>query len=612
MNPTPPQPEPSDPAAALLQREVCEDAVESLRDALPPPRGDTPEAWARRNRVALAKVLSMVPANPVEADLAASHVIAMAWAREYTRRAGLQPDDLGLTRQLDAQAASRGREARGFIARLESLQAARRKREATGAGQESTEWTVQVVHALMTEAMERLPPIVPPAPPATAAGARRPRRRQAGPAAGLRRVVRRREAAGPHQVGSRPICDPQHHARAGDPQVGRAAARLRLRAPAARGAARHHQSRRPGDALRRHLCALGAAGALKPVPSLRRTASNARHHRDVAPPKGKSSQRQYPHPTNTQPPSTLGAQHPWRPAPQRPNTQLRSTLGATAATFHNAAMNDAELPGSPSAALEDTLAAWDEQLAGLERQAAADAARRQAPAQGGAGGRRGGRSPAPSPNSTTTRRSFRRPWASPPPPRPSTCAAAFASGAFLAELARAAAAAGVTLVQRDGRISAYPLVLRLEPRTQAVRIGRKLERRIRPSFLARHLRALQQRPNRFNARARSRPPVPRLRRCWPPRARRTGSPTAPAKARSSRSPTCTTLLTLLPAAAADYPLEEFLLDLLRLDRQPDARTGRGHRFELGGSTGTKGAKRLTAFDETGAQHDYYAIRFVAE
>jgi hypothetical protein len=72
------------------------------------------------------------------------------------------------------------------------------------------------------------------------------------------------------------------------------------------------------------------------------------------------------------------------------------------------------------------------------------------------------------------------------------------------------------------------------------------------------------------------------------------------------------LLTLLPAAAADYPLEEFLLDLLRLDRQPDARTGRGHRFELGGSTGTKGAKRLSAFDETGAQHDYYAIRFGSE
>ena len=72
------------------------------------------------------------------------------------------------------------------------------------------------------------------------------------------------------------------------------------------------------------------------------------------------------------------------------------------------------------------------------------------------------------------------------------------------------------------------------------------------------------------------------------------------------------MLTLLPAAAADYPAEEFACDLLRLDRHPDARTGRGHRFELAGSTGKKGAKRLTLFDETGAQHDYYAIRFILD
>jgi hypothetical protein len=72
------------------------------------------------------------------------------------------------------------------------------------------------------------------------------------------------------------------------------------------------------------------------------------------------------------------------------------------------------------------------------------------------------------------------------------------------------------------------------------------------------------------------------------------------------------LLTLLPAADADYPQEEFVADLLRLDRQPDARDGHGRRFELGGSTGRKGGKRLTLFDETGEQHDYYAIRFIME
>jgi hypothetical protein len=72
------------------------------------------------------------------------------------------------------------------------------------------------------------------------------------------------------------------------------------------------------------------------------------------------------------------------------------------------------------------------------------------------------------------------------------------------------------------------------------------------------------------------------------------------------------LLTVLPAAGADYPQEEFVADLLRLDRQPDATDSHGRRFELSGSTGRKGGKRLTLFDETGEQHDYFAIRFILE
>ena len=72
------------------------------------------------------------------------------------------------------------------------------------------------------------------------------------------------------------------------------------------------------------------------------------------------------------------------------------------------------------------------------------------------------------------------------------------------------------------------------------------------------------------------------------------------------------LLTVLPAAASDYPPEEFAADLLRLDRVPDARTGQGHRFAYAAGTGTKGRKRLTVFDEHGGQHEYFAIRFIPE
>src|ERR1019366_940684 len=56
--------------------------------------------------------------------------------------------------------------------------------------------------------------------------------------------------------------------------------------------------------------------------------------------------------------------------------------------------------------------------------------------------------------------------------------AEFASGAYLAELQAAAEAAGLKLVARDELLTVFPLLLKLEPKTPAVRVGRKSERRI--------------------------------------------------------------------------------------------------------------------------------------
>ena len=47
--------------------------------------------------------------------------------------------------------------------------------------------------------------------------------------------------------------------------------------------------------------------------------------------------------------------------------------------------------------------------------------------------------------------------------------AEMSSGAYTAELHAAAAAVGVTLVERDGRLTAFPLLLKLDPRAAAVR-----------------------------------------------------------------------------------------------------------------------------------------------
>ena len=190
-------------------------------------------------------------------------------------------------------------------------------------------------------------------------------------------------------------------------------------------------------------------------------------------------------------------------------------------------------------------------------------------------------------------------------------AAAFADGSYLEELATVARQADLALVRRDGRITAYPVVLRLDVKAGAVRVGKKLDRRIRPSFLVAELKKLQSRPNRFNARAfldRLLKPYTLLARTETPSWRHDRPGDGPLAALADLYE----ILTFFPTAAVDYPIEEFACDLLRLDRDPGARSSRGYRFEFAGSTGKKGAKRLTLFDEQGEQHDYFAIRFVLD
>lgn len=273
---------------------------------------------------------------------------------------------------------------------------------------------------------------------------------------------------------------------------------------------------------------------------------------------------------------------------------------------------DAEPSDAPPLArgLEDTLAALDTHLADAEKQATAllNAARRLRRAA-----REGNVASLPAALTAAQADAARtgEPFAAAAAALNYDVAEAFASGAWLDELAAAAKAAGVVLVRRDGRVTAFPVALRLDGRAQGVRVGRRLERRIRPSFVVAQLNALQQRPERFNARQF----LDRLFRLYASRARAEDPSWRPSRPGPGPLVPLAELhddLTVLPAAAADYPQEEFVADLLRLDRQPDATGSGGHRFELGSSTGRKGGKRLTLFDETGEQHDFFAIRFIGE
>jgi hypothetical protein len=174
-----------------------------------------------------------------------------------------------------------------------------------------------------------------------------------------------------------------------------------------------------------------------------------------------------------------------------------------------------------------------------------------------------------------------------------------ADGRFLADLQAAAAEQNLAMFERDGRIYCFPLLLRIDANQSAVRVGRKMERRVRPSELARLLAKAQKSPQRFREEA-------FLDLIWRTYRRLVG------RGEPGRVVALIEIhdtLTLLPGA--DYPREEFARDLLLMDRRPDLRTRGGDRFEFPRGTTTKGMKPLIVYDEQGTERVYYGIRFVA-
>lgn len=184
-------------------------------------------------------------------------------------------------------------------------------------------------------------------------------------------------------------------------------------------------------------------------------------------------------------------------------------------------------------------------------------------------------------------------------------AAYMADGRFLNDLKAVAAEKGLSLFEKDGRIYCFPLLLRVDPKETAVKIGRTLERRIRPSELARLLVTKQKRPQRF----REEQFLKYLYQAWRWRAGTNwqGTGAGPVLALADIHETLT------PLPGADYPIEEFTRDLLLLDRRPDLRTRDGCRFELPASTLSKGRmRRLVVYDEQGRERTYIGLRFVKE
>ena len=182
---------------------------------------------------------------------------------------------------------------------------------------------------------------------------------------------------------------------------------------------------------------------------------------------------------------------------------------------------------------------------------------------------------------------------------------AWLSDGYLAELKEAAAEAGVNLFDRDGRIYAFPLIVRLQPGDAAVKVAGKTVRAIRPKVLVGQLASIQRRPQRVNEERFLNLLYRAYRRLAGSDWRRVERGPGPAVSLFEMHE----LLTLLPGV--DYPVEEFGRDLLLLARRPDVRTRDGAAYDLPRSTLSRGSmKKVTVYDEDGNQRDYIAICFI--
>ena len=157
----------SQPADLTLQlpRDVYHVVVYTLRGLLPPPETDTPEAEARRDRAAIARVASMLPANGEEADLASRCVAHAAYAMDCLRLArGYRATDHAYFLKCTAQAASTERKAQSARSLLLRLQTERRKRQADNAAADQDAWTEHCAIGMMANALGDASPKARPEP----------------------------------------------------------------------------------------------------------------------------------------------------------------------------------------------------------------------------------------------------------------------------------------------------------------------------------------------------------------------------------------------------------------------------------------------------------------
>ncbi|HVA89788.1 MAG TPA: hypothetical protein VNL71_08080 [Chloroflexota bacterium] len=177
-------------------------------------------------------------------------------------------------------------------------------------------------------------------------------------------------------------------------------------------------------------------------------------------------------------------------------------------------------------------------------------------------------------------------------------------GRFTQELLRMAGARGLNLSEQDDRLYSYPVLLSIAAADRSVKIDRKTERRIRPSYLIHVLRERQRLPARFKA-ADFLESLLIAYEALVDRAskqRHFGS-VAPLKEIYD-------LFTMTPGRSKEYALAEFTRDIYLVDISGVNTTRNGSVVEFSASTGAKSERGvLTIVTEAGAEKRYFGISF---
>ena len=169
-----------------------------------------------------------------------------------------------------------------------------------------------------------------------------------------------------------------------------------------------------------------------------------------------------------------------------------------------------------------------------------------------------------------------------------------ASGAYTKELLAAAAEAGLSMFEEDGRLLCYPSLIRILPGEASIEIDRRKERWIRPSVVVERLASAQQAGPRFKAE----PFLACLAAAYDlvvAKQGKDGGGSSSSKTSTGSSP-------------CYLGKQEFARDLYLLDLSGFTdHIGRTMRWAA--STGTRQAGVLTTVARSGQQQRYWGIAF---